>query len=418
MENYLLLVSFLGVLYCFKSIFRKSLLTIFCLIWFSVFALYSLRLYGVYDSSQLTYLVYLCGFLSFFLGYFIVRPKSNRQESKYIKDKFAILKHYIVLLLCVVSVVVFLLKSIVAIPYWLSGGAANLKHEIIMDDALSIGMFGDILFTFVGRPFQIIITIFAVVVIFKRLKYNSIIWMAVILNLTMYTCTASKVGISVIVITAIAYIFLFSELTLKDALKKYKLLFFTLAIVVFFVLLLTVMKDDDAETGSSLYVYLCGCIPCSDQALEQMSDYTRFYGIVSFNGLLRAVNVLPNYFGISPPAFKLVLDVATEYMQEFEETIYIGDNIPYNAFISMFSYFYADGGLYGVVIISFLFGFLCSWFFNKSQTAPSIYSQSFVLLLVLFIMTSMVRFQVFIAYYAMALVYIIVLFPRTVLKDK
>lgn len=419
MELVLIIISFLEFLYCLKSkIYKKSLLTIFCFLWFVIILLYSLRLFGVYDSSDGTFKMYLIGIISFFLGYIIIRPKRKPVFPAPSKKRLLLFRKGAIVVLSIISIGVFTEKAILALPLWLSGGGGDLKTAIIMDDALNTGSVADVLFVFVARPFQMIIIIYAIIVIFEKIKNRYIIWLALFLTLTVYLCTASKTTITEMVIISVAYIFLYTTLSLKSAIIRYRLLFmFISAILVILVVLLS-LKDSESGPGSSFYAYLCGCMPCSDQALAQISRENHFYGLVSLNGFIRAINVFPHYLGFSPPTIKMALDLAAGYMLEFEKTINISDSIKYNAFISMFSYFYADGGYLGVALLSLLFGMLCSWSFSKSLSAPSVFSYSLSLLLVMFIMTSMVRFQLAMPFYAMALLYIIFLFPRTPLSSQ
>lgn len=68
---------------------------------------------------------------------------------------------------------------------------------------------------------------------------------------------------------------------------------------------------------------------------------------------------------------RTALDFVFNYMLQFEETILISPSIKYNAFISMFSYFYIDGGLIGVALLSCVFWFVSSYINQKANDAPT-----------------------------------------------
>lgn len=385
------------------------------MLWTLVFVLYSLRLFDLYDCKDRTFLMYIIGFSSYFFGYILIRPTKIKDINQ-INDRRKViskLRNTIIAVLSIVSIVVLARKSMLAIPLWMAGGASEVKRGIIIDDALNVGGIQEIIYTFIARPMQIIMVIYAVIVILANLKQRYIVWLAVLLTISGYICSGSKSAITEIATMIFAYIFLFTKMSFKKFYFKYKTLSIATILVIVFIGFMLSLKEDGLAIG--LYTYLCGCMPCSDEALTKIYEDTSFYGLASFNGILRAVNLIPHYLGIGPD-FKIVLDLVWTEMMNFEDTMFISDNIKYNAFVSMFIYFYADGGYWGVFLISFVFGLSCSFVQKNALKRPSVYSCSIVLFFVVMITLSIIRFQFFYAPYAMALIYIYILFPRTSLK--
>ncbi len=396
--------------------YHKSILTVFSVLWTLVFVLYSLRLFDLYDCKDRTFLMYIIGYSSFFFGYILIRPTKTDDVNPISNRRKVIskLRNTVVVVLSIVSIVVLARKSMLAIPLWLAGGAGEVKRGIMLNDALNVGGIQEIIYTFIARPMQIIMVIYAVIVILANLKQKYIVWLAVLLTIAGYICSGSKSAITEIATMVFAYIFLFTKMTFKQFFLKYKTLSMATIIVIVFVGFMLSLKEDGLSL--ELYTYLCGCMPSSDEALTKIYEDTSFYGLASFNGILRAVNLIPRYLGIGPD-FKVILDLVWTEMMNFEDTIFIADNIKYNAFVSMFIYFYADGGYWGVFIISFVFGLSCSYAQKNALKRPSVYSCSIVLFFVVMITLSIVRFQFFYAPYAMALIYIFLLFPRTPIKN-
>jgi len=360
--------------------------------------------------------MYIIGYSSFFFGYILIRP-TNTNDFNPINNHIKViskLRNTAVVVLSIVSIVVLARKSMLAIPLWMAGGAGEVKRGIMLDDALNVGGVQEIIYTFIARPMQIILVIYAVIVILANLKQKYIVWLAVLLTISGYICSGSKSAITEIATMVFAFIFLFTKMTFKQFFYKYKTLSIATILVVVFVGFMVSLKEDGLGLG--LYTYLCGCMPCSDEALTKIYEDTSFYGLASFNGILRAVNLIPRYLGIGPD-FKVVLDLVWTEMMNFEDTMYIADNIKYNAFVSMFIYFFADGGYWGVFLISFVFGLSCSYAQKKALKTPSVYSCSIVLFFVVMVTLSLVRFQFFYAPYAMALIYIFILFPRTPINN-
>lgn len=373
-------------------------------------------MYGLYECADRTYALYFFGILFFFIGYSCINYNS-KLNNRYINyDKGQNIKTVILILLSILSLYIFSAKSLKAVPYWLTYNIGGLKSAIVDDNALSIGPLGDIIYTFISRPLQKVMIIYAILIIFQRKKVkfsNIIICMAVLLTLLCYTCTGSKIAISEIIIMSIGYIYIFSKIKFSQIIIRYKKLSLcglcAIGIIGF------TISFDNNSIFEVLYRYLCGCLPCSDHAMNIIYDNQNFYGLVSFNGFFRILNIVPSYIGLTPE-FQNALDAAFIYMQQFEKTIYIATNTPYNAFISMFTYFYADGGYMGVIILSFIIGMTCAYSLKKALSKPSYRSVALVLLIFLFIITSMIRIQTFVVYYAMCVMFILYLLPHTSLN--
>lgn len=415
MEFILLILSSLVTIISMRlKNYKRSLLSIFSLLWFTIFFLYSFRLFGLYDCKDNTFLMYIIGILSFTFGYIIV---SSDKQNIHIKTspelKEGKLRDYILVVLSIVSVFVFVKKSILAIPYWLAGGAGDVKRAILMEDALNAGSLLEILYTFVCKPIQIIMVIYAVVIIMGGLKQKYIVYLALGLTIFGYLCSGSKFAIVEVVIMTFAYFWLFTKLNFKALIKRYKALVAGVFLIMILISILLSMKGEGF--GQSFYSYLCGCMPCSDNAINYLLYDKDFYGLFSFNGALRALNLIPRYLGIGPD-FKFVLDLVWEEIIRFESPTYIASDIRYNAFVSMFTFFYADGGYWGVFLLSMLFGVSCSLSLRYAYKNPNVRSCSIVLFLALLICQSMVRFQLAYAPNAMALIYIMVLLPKHKIK--
>ena len=417
MEFILIALSALYLLFCVKSkIYRKSILTVFCMMWTVIFAFYSLRLYGLYNCKDRTFLMYIVGVTSFFVGYILIRP-SKRITVEQLHTPNKVLskwRNFVIVVVSIVSIVVLARKSMLAIPLWMAGGAGEVKRGILRDDALNVGGIQEIIYTFIARPIQIIMVIYAVIVILASLRQKYIVWLAILLTIAGFICSGSKSAIAEIATMVFAYVFLFSKMTFRNFFYKYKKLSLVTLIAIVFIGFLLSLKEDGLFL--ELYTYICGCMPCSDEALTKLYEENHYYGLASFNGILRAINLVPRYLGIGPD-FKIILDLVWTEMMNFEDTMYIADSIKYNAFVSMFIYFFADGGYWGVAIMSFLFGISCSYALRIALQKPNVYSCSLVLYLVVIISLSMIRFQFFYAPYAMALIYLIILFPRIPLNN-
>lgn len=359
--------------------------------------------------------MYFVGILSVFVGYIITnsiyRPKEKLKEKR---EKHEVIKRSILVLLSFISLYIFIWKSILAIPSWLSGGQGELKSDIIMEGTLLLGGFWDVLFTYVAKPIHITLVIYCVVLIFQKKKDPLIFTLTLLVLFFGFLSSASRFSLLEIVEAFFAFWFLFSGLSFKTLLNRFKgmslFLGATVLIIFFFML-------ENGSLGSGFYVYLCGCIPCSDINLDRL-DMGYLYGLVTLNGVIRVVLQIPKMLGLVGGVWP-VLDTIFEYMIRFEETTYIADDVRYNAFVSMFTYFYADGGLTGVIIFSLLTGALFSFINKRATTNPTYQSCGLAMYVVILISVTMVRAQTFLVPPVMTMVWIYFLLPKKeVLKHK
>ena len=412
MGFFLLITSFLLFLFSSQKEYRKSLLCVFSFLWFLIISLYEMRLLQLYDIKKITYLVFWVGIVFFPIGY-ISSKKSGSVSYVYNSEKKQNQSVRTVLVfLSVLAVVSFFLKAVKAIPFWMSGGVGELKNAIIMDHALSINAFWDITFTYIGRPLQVVLNCYVIILIFQKKKEFLIYILFLLINILYFVASASKYSIFELVTFYFAYLFFFSADSLVSSLKKHKKeTFLSLSILTF---VLYVMSTT-TEIINGFYLYLCGCIPCADNAISMMQGDTPFYGGVSLNGFLTMINAPRSYLGVFPE-IKIYANECWDYMARFENTTMIGNDIDFNAFISMFSYFYADGGLYGVAIFSFLFGFWFQKINKKAFENPTYRSVALLLFGTYLISTMMTRSPLYLVPNVMATLYLYIFVPKESIK--
>lgn len=406
MEILLNIISFITLAISYKCRkFRHSLLTIFCGLWFLICFLYSFKFYDIYDVKTETLLMYTLGILFYFAGYVTYkgcRKKRCLQDSKY-KRRVKILK-----LLAILSIFVLVQKAILAIPIWLSGGVGDLKSDIVENNVLGLDPISEIIYTFVARPLIMVFVIYSVILILQRHKEKSVFFLTFLMILLGYVCTGSKFMIVEVILMSLTYIFIFNYNSIFTIVRRNRKLFVIILLIICVLYILLSAKGEGLN--QSLYSYVCGCIPCSDNALDSIKREPPFWGVATFNGFLRIFSLPLSLIGF--PELKSILDLVFSYMLNFEETMMISPTIKYNAFISLFSYFYADGGLLGVVFISFIYGNLSNRICSKAISSPTYMNVSLLLFTSFLIYTSMVRANTFMVYYVLPYFYIYFLIPR------
>lgn len=409
MEVWLLILTLTMLLTCFIRIqYRRSPLMIFSGLWFIITFLYSLRAYGVFNSSELTFSMYFYGIGSYFVGYILV--KSNYKINRFYRhqDSNYKIRHRIFICLLYICIILMTLRAIKAIPLWVSGGASLLKATLYRGSELQGGIIETILYTYLALPMQIASSIYMIIMLFQKKRDGAIILLSLILTILFYVSTANKFIISQFIFLSIGYLLCMTRFSFIEILKKYKKVVFGIICIALIIIIIISIHSDFFQDS---YTYLCGCIPMSDNALNTITSYPHLNGLITFNGFIRLLNslfIFTGYGGI----IGTLINSAFEFRQLFEETSLIGPGIQYNAYISMFSDFYMDGGMTGVITLSFAFGYISAIVKNKAFKKPSFLSVGILLFIILLIWASMIRIDIMMIYNVIALIIIIVLFPR------
>lgn len=400
------------ILFCFlfwTKPYRGTFISIFSSLWVVVFLFYESGHLNLYPIKVSTYIMYLIGLLSFYFAYiFSTSIKIVRQPKKEINKPLRF--RFIFIALSLLSVYVLFQRAILAIPFWILGGTDELKSALIVDHALSISFFWDGIYQYVARPMQQVLLIYAMLTIVAKRSDVLIILLAFLTNVLYFIASAAKFSIFAFVVLFIAYFIYYRRDGFLLYLKKNKVLSVVLLFVIISLYVLMSISSE-GKVFDSVFVYLCGCLPCSDSALESIDSSPFTYGTVSFNGILAFLKFPCEILGIMPDLRDLA-DEGFRKMMRFEEAVYISDDIRYNAFISMFSYFYADGGYVGVFFLSSIFGGICQRINYNAFHEPSYRNIAFLFYITSVIVDSLVRFPLFFTTYFMAILYIIFFIPQ------
>lgn len=388
--------------------YRRSPLIIFCSLWFSITVLYSLREFGIYNSSSLTLSIYVCGIGAFCIGYMFFQKNHSLNRRYSNTDSSLSTKRRILIVLLCVSIFFMTYRALRAIPFWIFGGGGAVKTELFRGDELKGGAIENILYVYIMSPIQIASMIYVIISIFQNNKDKVVTSLCVVLTILFYIATASKLVVSQFLLMFLSYIICIPSNSIFKLLKKYKSYFLIAVLIGSVVVFLLSLKG---ELYRSVYFYLCGCIPMSDIALQTISSYPHFYGLITFNGIIRFFFAIPNFVGLGESVSALI-DYAFLFRQMFEQTTLVAPGEEYNSFISMFFDFYIDGGLWGVLLLSSFFGAISAKVKNLAFSKPSYFSIGLLLYVVYILWTSMARIDIMMIYNVMALVMICGLFPK------
>ena len=133
-------------------------------------------------------------------------------------------------------------------------------------------------------------------------------------------------------------------------------------------------------------LYVSGGIPLMDHYVSSFnSEYT--FGAAALSGYLRTIFSLLENVGFVYPRFLTRI----QQLLDVEEVVYIG-SLQMNAFVTLFYYFFIDGGLWGVAIETGIYGALSKACYIKANQKSNKMLLTYCLI-VQGIVFSMVRFQ-------------------------
>lgn len=307
-----------------------------------------------------------------------------------------------------------LFRALRAIPFWLAGGAGAVKVALYGGHGELNGTgLESILFTYFANPIQIAGMIYIIINLFQKKKNKPIIILTVVLTVLKYLASGSKGIVTWVAVLIFGYLLCNPKININRFLKTHKKINFFILTSLTFVCIMMTLKGNILEVA---YLYLCGCIPMSDYALTMLvSEMPKFYGLMTFNGLLRIVFQVTSFFGFGRGQID-ILNTIFEYYESFQDPIMISPTQKYNAYTSMFTIFYMDGGYTGVILLSFIFGILAALSQYRALAKPSYQSIGILLYVFILIWGSMTRIDFMFVHYAMALVYIYIFFPKNNIK--
>lgn len=210
---------------------------------------------------------------------------------------------------------------------------------------------------FIFQPVMYFLLVAFLILYFEKKEKKFFIFSII----TLLAILISNGGRTVVLLFIIYYIVLFLELrkerVLAVTISKEKLKYivggFIAVIVLFYV-----FSSRGTNVISTIGSYFGYPIIHMQYKLHSAEQYFYTNGMASFQGLLRPII---NIFEIITGYDSEILNVTGQVSNIANSAYRLTSSVYYNAFVTPFYYFYCDGGLVGVSLLSLLFG----WFSNR-----------------------------------------------------
>ena len=367
-----LICTIIATVICIFSLIRHKKIyhpvVSFALLYSLIMFMSWVRAYNYYAAQDKAYFLITLGVVCFAVGSLTV----EKLTIKYRKGKAPIVYQlnykmfYIMLILCLIiiiprfiTILLFILRgNSIGDVYVILAGSAGMENEITQN-----GM-QNLLMQFIGFPLLYIVVPTAVVIFFKTFKKKFLILSLSIAIMLVLLDSRRTYLISFFLFVFIAFIISLNEGKVNNfniiyqlkKLKKWSLI--VLIGVIFFFYFITQQRAETVANGEvslihTFYNYYGGTVQYFGYCLEEFNkEYT--LGFTTFRGFFSPIFGIIRYLGIDSPH---LYQVATDIVNGMKYIVlYVSPIDRFNSFTTCFYQFYCDGGIIGIVILSYLFG--------------------------------------------------------------
>lgn len=416
-----LFICIIFVIYArFKRLGLIHPISVFFLLWTFIVGMYCLNLGDIIPPSLYIQMIYAVGLLFWGIGAVVAENRKIKVNHKsYVEYNFGV-RYWIATIICWYIMGMVALKSI---PYVIAGTTlGEIRYEMREEILGNL----TVPFIYLAQPLSLVVIHFSVLNILKRKKILLSVFSLLLTVILSELCIGGRFFLYYVTID-----FLFITIVTKKQQfsflrgKGLKFGFFAkTSIAVVFITLLTafILITGPEKFLDTIYSYFSGCIKLLDVKIAEFSrtgNYT--LGFSSFNGFIRPVLVFLRSLGLIGD-LPLITQHAEEYLLLVEEQTQDAFKSAgtYNGFVSLFYSFYVDFGLIGIVVMSALWGYVCVSFYKKMIRCETDRSIMIFLLFLQAISVSMTRFAFCNYQYALAFIYLYIIFElkqkKTIIK--
>ncbi len=401
-------------------------MSLFMVVWAVMLYMNSLRLFTLFETDNKYYVMIALGLAMFLLGYIIA---SSVKKNKILKIRLHNQNTARVYILCMVVLILLLVKFMQNISIISSLGLAGIRKALQTGELVTYDD-GSILMSFIWQivilPARMALSVVVAVDFFKGKKNKILLMMyAIIILFSVLIDGGRSVILNFIIHIVFAFYYGYIKkkrinkgtftnkwVTIINK-KSIKVFVGAFIVVVGFLVAFIIATLKRSGENSIRHLYYYGSIPpVMFNIWSEIVDEREIvgFGLASLNGFL------------SPFLYAIKILVGSDslpfYWGKVVEMIYETDSVwvrtsslsHSNAYVSLFWFFYLDGRILGVIVGMFLYGFFSNKIFQGYNQSKSQYNLCLLLLWIQGLLFSGVRFQFAVMPYALAFIYIGLLF--------
>lgn len=377
-----------------------NFLTLFSFMWAFILFAANLELFEMNQVSGKAYVMVGLGCFSYAIGYLSFRKKpfyiKIHKQKDNIKSEYRIRNH------------VFIGLFILTLLVWSVLFASTLKA---LYSGLSYSVIRDIyagtnknFILFPNRIFEVICKWFfvpSVYVVLAKILYTlfkkpmkKIYYLGAVLLLLFYCFATGSRQILLILIVQLIFLaqlskFRYTQINLTRKIKRIiRVILFLSVLGIGIITLNRTQTQESWTTEMTYYAYASIAMPIADHWM-QLVDNTGFY-TYGFT-FLRGILLLIARFGIPLPDYFYESSMFVSFFSDTYIPIF-GQKV-FNAFTTIFFYFYVDFGFFGVVLGSLFFGILSAAIYTSTLKNTSEYHTIIFLLFLISVVKSFARWE-------------------------
>lgn len=392
--------------------------SIFTLIWTVIMGLYQLNIGNFNQISSNTYFIICSGIVAFVVGFVLFRHLIHYRritigKFRELPDEYSdeVIRYGFLKFLCITSIIVLIPEAVNSLQVLAGGGTFETLRTNYSNgySALDIGVLS-IYRNYIVKPFCYIIYPLCAVDFVKGGRKR---WLLVCTLIIATLSTLYEGGRVQFVYLSIHFLLIMkmAGLQIKVSKKVKRIIIGLITLMVAVVAYITTSRGTSSTLSQSMLLYISGCVPLLDSHLSALGFHPHYtYGLVAVSGFLKPFFALLENIGFPYPAFLTNI----QHVFEVEQTISIGSVFHMNAYVSIFYYFFYDGGYIGNIIEMFLYGGL-SWLIYRRSS--SLRGMVYYALLFQGLLFSMIRFQFTISHYCLAFILAYFIFTKRYSED-
>lgn len=390
-------------------------ISIFSGLFLIIITLYSYHFYGLHYASDQALKCIFMGSISFSIGgllrIFLFNKK--KRNKNFILEKMDATNYNLVLMMNIIVLIIVIFMLPWVIKMLRSGYSFSYIHIVWDTEESSLAMlpgYALFVFQYIVRPWIVALpTVFSVILYAddkSRKRFIVLVLSAV--DILLYSVISGGRGGLVFLLLQVFLAALLLGKTIKLTWK------YRIGIIIIIIMATVLfLKIESARGGDAIrtfYVYVCGCVPFLSKKLDYVKyafNNRLFYGTMTTYGFVRIVKPIFIRMGLFTTFFN-------EHILAFDTQgrEVIGKNLSYNAFVTPFYYFYNDFGYLGVCLFSFIYGYISVKIRDILYKTRSLRSFAMYLFVLFGLVTSMIRFQFVFYINVIALIYIMLVFPK------
>lgn len=395
-----------------KHVFNP--LSAFSILWMIITIAASLKLYGINEADFTIYLIVLLGIFFYMVGYIFSAGRCNivLYKRKYNDNCNMKLRYKFACILAIIALLYFLNMATVAIVYLLQGKSLKFVRMQLFFYQNSELYEGTLSYAIKSYVMQTIVDYLPIVAAVDLVigKKNKLLAGLNIALLSLFVIVSGGRLCILYFLVDIVTVYLLSGKKIKFS-KLQKRLIKIMAIVAVGAIVFVSLNREIEDVMKSYYVYLAGCYPYLQIFKDRVcSEGFYAYGMSTLRGPLQALFAglkLTRIISVYPDLFMKMADYCNT-----APVYYIGDNIRFNGFVSIFYYFFVDFHYFGVVLGSFLYGGISKKIYRRAKKRLDVKSMAILCCLMQSIVVSFARFEFSLVHFFLATVLIFISYKK------